>query len=658
MFRFDQPIPSCHNVCLSHRVATLLPVVFVLWLLSTGGSALASSQTTISVAPATLANGQSGVVNIVMNAQGSESALGFSLNFDPAQLQFVSAQLGADAGDAYIIENDYNAVNGQLGFAIAAQPTGATFASGNLTLLQVTFLAIGTGPTTTMTFGDSPVIREVSGVMANVLPSTFIAGVVSIDQPITAVSLTFLPTSPQSVSKPITLTAKVTGGLNVSYQFWSYNPASTPAWSQLQAYSSSASCQWIPTAPGRYLLAATAKDGMTGVETPVSSWYVITGAPLTAVSFTAAPASPQPANTPITFTATATGGTSIQFQYWLYSAAATPAWRQLQGYSALASYLWSPVTAGNYFIVVTAYDSATGAQANYSSWYIITNPQLTAVTVTPAPSSPQQPNTPITITATATGGANVQYQFWLYNAAGNPLWSQLQAYSSSATCLWMPATAGDYLIAVTARDGMTGTEVNTTSWYIITMASMAVNVTPSPASPQATGTPITFTAAATGETNARFQFWLYNAAGSPAWSQLQAYSSSATCLWKPAAAGSYLIAVTARDGVTGAEVNTTCWYTITTALTAVSVAPSLASPSPVNTPITFTAAATGGTNVRYQFWLYNAASSPAWSQLQAYSVQTSCSWKPTAAGNYLISVTAQDGMTGTEVNATVWYTIL
>ena len=151
-----------------------------------------------------------------------------------------------------------------------------------------------------------------------------------------------------------------------------------------------------------------------------------------------------------------------------------------------------------------------------------------------------------------------------------------------------------------------------------------------------------------------FQFWLYNPAATPAWSELQGFSSSTSCTWTPTKDGNYLLSVTARDGVTGTEVNATAWYaTINPPLTAVSVTPSLRLPARPNTPITLTAAATGGTNVQYQFWLYNPAATTAWSQLQAYSPAAGYLWTPAAAGAYLLSVTAQDGATGTEVNSTL-----
>ena len=90
-------------------------------------------------------------------------------------------------------------------------------------------------------------------------------------------------------------------------------------------------------------------------------------------------------------------------------------------------------------------------------------------------------------------------------------------------------------------------------------------------------------------------------------------------------------------------------------LTAVSVTASPASPQPATTPITFTAVATGGSSVQYQFWLYNQATT-TWSQLQNYSTKTTCAWTPTVAGSYLISVTAQD-VSGTNQNTALWYTV-
>ncbi len=59
----------------------------------------------------------------------------------------------------------------------------------------------------------------------------------------------------------------------------------------------------------------------------------------------------------------------------------------------------------------------------------------------------------------------------------------------------------------------------------------------------------------------------------------------------------------------------------------------------------------------YQFWVYNPQATPAWSELQAESALNSCTWTPIAGGVYLLAATAQDGFTGREVTAKLWYGI-
>ena len=87
------------------------------------------------------------------------------------------------------------------------------------------------------------------------------------------------------------------------------------------------------------------------------------------------------------------------------------------------------------------------------------------MTVPTSPDSPQPANTPITLTATATGGTNVQYQFWLYNPARHPGVDAIAGYSASTTYIWTPTASGNYLLSTTAQDGATGTAVNTLTWY-------------------------------------------------------------------------------------------------------------------------------------------------------------------------------------------------
>ncbi len=155
----------------------------------------------------------------------------------------------------------------------------------------------------------------------------------------------------------------------------------------------------------------------------------------------------------------------------------------------------------------------------------------------------------------------------------------------------------------------------------------------------------------------QYQFWLYNPAASPAWSLLQS-SAQVACNWTPSAVGPYLLSVTATDSGTGIALNQMLWDLVITApLTAVSLSTNASSPLPPGMPVTLTATPTGGTNVQYQFWLYNPAATPAWSLEQDFSTTSNYQWIPLAKGPYMFVVNAQDGLTGVQVYTMVWFTV-
>jgi len=116
-----------------------------------------------------------------LDARGNENAISFSLNFDPRQWRFVSARAGADAGEASVMINDYEATSGRLGLVIAL-PAGQSLMAGARRIVTVNFdslfgnrgdhrLAAGS-----IGFGDYPAPREVADVEANTLPTIFALG--------------------------------------------------------------------------------------------------------------------------------------------------------------------------------------------------------------------------------------------------------------------------------------------------------------------------------------------------------------------------------------------------------------------------------------------------------------------------------------------------
>jgi hypothetical protein len=89
------------------------------------------------VAPA-LAQGQSGTVEVELEAQGDENALAFSLGFDPAQLVFTGATAGDSSSGAVLNINAGQAAQGHLGVVLALK-ANAIFAAGSKQLVKASF---------------------------------------------------------------------------------------------------------------------------------------------------------------------------------------------------------------------------------------------------------------------------------------------------------------------------------------------------------------------------------------------------------------------------------------------------------------------------------------------------------------------------------------
>ncbi|HWW00119.1 MAG TPA: cohesin domain-containing protein, partial [Candidatus Acidoferrum sp.] len=132
---------------------------------------------TVRVTSVTNMGGATFTVPVVLMANGNENALGFSLNFDPAQLSYSSVTLGPDAGHATLLVNHSQAGNGVLGIGLSLS-SGEALPAGTLNLVEVTFMAaVVTNQTSTaVNFAGSPVVRQLADVGGNPLPVNFVNG--------------------------------------------------------------------------------------------------------------------------------------------------------------------------------------------------------------------------------------------------------------------------------------------------------------------------------------------------------------------------------------------------------------------------------------------------------------------------------------------------
>ena len=121
------------------------------------------------------APGTTVIVPVQLLAHGDENALGFSVSFDPSQLTFVTAAVGAQASDASLNTNSTQASSGKVGLALA-KPSGAVWAAGTQEVVKITFTLGSSVPDATVSplaFGDVPVTREVSSAGAVALVAGF-----------------------------------------------------------------------------------------------------------------------------------------------------------------------------------------------------------------------------------------------------------------------------------------------------------------------------------------------------------------------------------------------------------------------------------------------------------------------------------------------------
>ena len=111
---------------------------------------------------------------VVLQAQGNENGVGFTVSFDPAALNFQAASLGNNAQGANLNLNTNQVASGKLGLVLVL-PTGSSFAAGARELAKISWLPAVVG-SYSVTLSDQLVLRGVSDPAAIELPASYVAG--------------------------------------------------------------------------------------------------------------------------------------------------------------------------------------------------------------------------------------------------------------------------------------------------------------------------------------------------------------------------------------------------------------------------------------------------------------------------------------------------
>jgi hypothetical protein len=157
---------------------------------SPSGSITSSIATlTVTLPPSALRvvslSATSGIVTVPISliSQGNENAFGFSLNFSASSLKYIGIVLADGMPvDSSLVYNTNQLPNGRLGVGISL-PFGTSLTAGTQEIAEVSFFVTenpaGTY-STPISFGDLPILRQISDAQAITVTATYASGSVTI----------------------------------------------------------------------------------------------------------------------------------------------------------------------------------------------------------------------------------------------------------------------------------------------------------------------------------------------------------------------------------------------------------------------------------------------------------------------------------------------
>ena len=358
------------------------------------------------------------------------------------------------------------------------------------------------------------------------------------------------------------------------------------------------------TTAGTFTVTLTLTDA---ANTQVISTQSLTITPLPiAPSFTVS-TSPTEVNLPVSFSATASGGTLPYVSF---------SWNFGDG-SALGSgntVTHAYASAGTFSVTVTVTDSAgkTGTSAAQS---VIVNAKLAVSTITASP-NPASTGQTINFIATTSGGVAPVMCTWNFGDG---------ATGTGCSTTHVYSTTGNFTATVTVTDVLSVAISESITVKIVAVPQCTVSLVFSPATPEATS-PVSFTATATNCTAPISLSWSFGDGST---------GSGITATHTYSTSGTFSISVTATDSSSPSEIATSSKsITVVAALAVPSIA---ASPNPndAGSPSSFSASINGGVGDVSCSWTFgDGASSTGCSTTHVYS----------NPGTFIVVVTAQDSL--------------
>ena len=363
-----------------------------------------------------------------------------------------------------------------------------------------------------------------------------------------------------------------------------------------------------------------------------------------------------PTGAPVTWTALASGGVALEYQF---SRQLQPSgtWTTVKSYSSSNTFTWTPAAGEEGTYVIRAWARVPGSTEAFdtqrsTSPFTVGNVAATLGAIEADVALPAPVGNPITFKAKATGGpAPLQYRFFRLNRQTN-VWTLVRDYSPVDTYTWTPIAGdqGSYNIQVWVRGaGSTAAydSYRSSDTFAIADAPPNIAIVKTETSfPAATGAPITWKAVSSGGPGPLEYRFYRLARATNTWSLVQDFGPSNTYTWTPGAndQGTYALQAWVRRA--GTTVSNDAWWAtpdfqianssaVIRSITSDAGAPMLA-----GAPVTWKVAAGGGPGaLEYQFWLYSVARDSR-AMIKNFSASPTVTWVPGfgEAGTYQLEV--------------------
>ena len=398
----------------------------------------------------------------------------------------------------------------------------------------------------------------------------------------TGATLTPDKASPQNVGTTIVWTASATSTVPLEYSFWLKGPSTSGLWQERRSWSSDNTWSWNTAGlqPGAYEIRVWIRDNYhsdTGdIQVTKSFTLKETNRPPELRLIMVDRPSPQYPGAWVSFRAVAYDPERdpLQYKFLLKGPSTGYTWTEMTSWTSRNIWTWrtSFFDIGYNEIMVYVKDGKHSPDyddkkiCGYMILGFIPRPNLPPVITSFGSSlpSPQYAGSTVIWSATAIDpeGYQVYYRFMLNGPSTGYTWRVVQDWSLSNAWTWRTSDIdiGRSQVIVQVRDGLhappTGWDDQASAAFSIVvkpnLPPVITSLTPDKPSPQASGTAIKWTAAATDPDRdpIYYRFWLKGPSTGNTWQIVRDWSTSNTWTWSSdlGDAGDYTIFVYARDG--------------------------------------------------------------------------------------------------------------